>query len=99
MNMEKIKTKKELLNILADRIFPNLEMAEKDAREDYKITGKTDKQKKDWKTDELLFDDNGDPIYEDKWEYVEKTPEEMTEDDNAKIAAIEIIRNALEKLI
>lgn len=99
MNMDKLLTKRAILTILADRLYPELDRADKDAREDYRITGKTDKQKISWKTDEPVFDENGNPVYEDKWEYVMKEEDELTEEDKAKIAAVEIIRSALDKLI
>lgn len=99
MNMDKLRIKKELLGILADRLFPALDSAEKDAREDYRVTGKTDVPRRHWKTNDLVFDAEGNPVYEDKWEYVTKADDELTNDDKAKLAAIEIIRTALEKLI
>ncbi len=99
MNMEKLNTKKELLTILAERIYPELERAEKDAGCDYKKIGVSSTQRKNWKTGELMFDENGDPIYEEIWDYVDKDEDEVTDKDKAKLDAIEIIRNALDRLI
>ena len=99
MNMEKIRNKKELINILADRIFPTLDAIENDTKSVWKAIGKSDKQKKNWRTDELMFDDEGNPIYEDEYGYVPKEPDEFDDDDRAKLNAIEVIRNTLEKLI
>ena len=99
MNTMKLKTKKALITILADRLFPALDSEEKDTREDYRIIGDSDKQATDWRTGELRFTEDGEPIMEKEWAYVQKTQEELTEEDLAKLAAIETLRNALEKLI
>lgn len=99
MNTMKLKTKKALITILADRLFPALDSEEKDTREDYRIIGDSDEQATDWRTGELKFNDDGEPIMEKKWGYVQKTQEELTEDDIARLAAIETLRTALEKLI
>lgn len=99
MNTMKIKTKKELINILADRIFPVLDDIENDVGQIWKVIGKSDEQKKNWKTGELIFDDDGNPIYQDEWGYVPKPEEDFDDTDRAKLAAIENIRNTLEKLI
>ena len=99
MNTMKIKTKKELINILADRIFPVLDDIEKDVNSEWKVIGKSDRQKKNWRTDELIFDDEGNPVYEDEYGYVPKDPDCYDDNDKAKLAAIENIKNTLEKLI
>lgn len=99
MDAMKIKTKKELLNILADRLFPVLDDLENDAKTTWQAIGKSNRQKKNWKTDELMFDSDGNPIYEDEYGYVPKQPEAFDDNDKAKLSAIEMIRNSLEKLI
>lgn len=99
MNTMKLKTKRELLSILADHIYPSLDELEKYTKQDYRILGDSDKQAVDWKTGEPKFDEEGSPIMEKEWGYVDKAEEEFTDNDLAKLAAIELLRNALEKLI
>ena len=99
MNTMKIKTKKELINILADRLFPVLDDIENDVKNEWKAIGKSDKQRKNWRTDELIFDDDGNPVYEDEYGYVPKDPDNYDDNDKAKLSAIETLRNTLEKLI
>ena len=99
MNMEKLQMKKALLDILADSLLPELDRVEKNASTDYRQIGISTTQKRNWKTDELVFDENGDPVYEPEYGYVPKSEEELTDWDKARFAAVEVIRNALEKLI
>lgn len=96
---DKLIIKKELLDVLTENVLPELERVEKQTRMDYRVVGKSDRQKTNWKTDELIFDEEGNPVYEDKWDYVKKEEDELTDKDKARLSAIELIYNALEKLI
>lgn len=97
-SIEKIRVKKEMLDLLQD-IMTMLADKETEVSKEYKNVGKTDKQRTNWKTGELMWEDEEKtiPLYEDNWEYVDK--EELTENDKARIEAINQIRTTIEKLV
>lgn len=97
-SIEKIREKKQMLDLL-QKILSTLDSEENDTKMEYRATGKTETQKKHWKTGELLWEDEEKtiPVYETKYDYVEK--EEFSEDDKAKLEAINQIRTAIEKLV
>lgn len=92
------KVKMEIL----ERLYASLLEMEKDAATDYRIVGKEDEQATDWRTDELLWEDEEKtiPKYRDKWDHVELTKEELDErpEARAKLAAIIEVKKYLEKL-
>lgn len=96
--MNNIKVKRITLEYL-ERLFDNLESYENDTKMSYEVVGKEDEQAKDWRTDELLWEDEDKtiPRYRDKYDYVEKT--EFSEEDKIRLEAIATIKKALEKLI
>jgi len=93
-----LREKKVTLEIL-ENLFETLEREEQYAKQEWRCVGKEEEQATNWKTGELLWEDEEQtiPKYKDKYEYVDK--EELTEDDKIKLNAIENVRKALEKLI
>ena len=96
MKASTIKEKKALLEVI-EGLYKRLEEDRDYVSMDYKPIKETDKQAVDWKTKEPKFNDDGTPVYEWDWGYVEK--EELTDDDKAKIKAYDTIMAALEKMI
>jgi len=98
--INKIAVKKAQLEII-ERFTRVLEEMKNDARTDYRITGKETEQARSWKTDELLWEDEEKtiPKYRDRWESVELTEEEMTEDKKAMLVAVEQMMNTLEEFV
>lgn len=96
--MNSIKVKRITLEYL-ERLMNNLESYEDDVKMEYTVVGKEDEQARNWKTDELLWEDDEQtiPKYRDKYDYVPK--KELEEDDKIKLDAINTIKKALEKLI
>lgn len=95
-----IKVKKavlEVLEVLEDR----LDTEKRDVTMVYDVIGKETEQAKHWKTGELKWDDEEQtiPHYDNVYDYVDKKPEQYTDDDFAKLEAIETIRKALYELI
>ncbi len=95
-----IAEKREMLEIL-ERFERVLNDEEEDVGKIYKIVGKETEQARDWKTDELKWEDEEKtiPLYRDKYDYVDKTEDEMTDKDYARLSAIKKLREALEKMI
>ena len=100
MNTEKIVAKKAYLTVL-EKLADSLEAQRKDVLTDYKIIGKEDKQATNWKTGELLWEDEEKtiPKYENKWGYVDIPEEELSEEAKATLKAIDDVEKSLEKLI
>ena len=95
-----ILEKREMLDIL-ERFERILNDEEQDVGQIYKIVGKETEQATDWKTDELLWEDEEKtiPKYRDRYDYVAKTDDEMTEKDFARLSAISKLRETIEKMI
>ena len=98
--VNKFTVKKAQLEIL-ERFSKVLEEMKSDARTEYRITGKETEQARSWKTDELLWEDEEKtiPKYRDKWESVELTEDEMTDEKRAMVEAINQMMATLEDLI
>lgn len=97
-NMNTIKTKRITLEYL-EQLMESLNRFEDDVKKEWAVVGKEEEQAKDWRTDELLWEDEEKtiPKYRDKYDYVPK--KELDEDDKTKLDAINTIKKALEKLI
>lgn len=97
--MKRYAEKLATLEIL-ESVMERLDALEKDHAYEYKCVKETvtDEQKKSWKTGELLFNEDGTPIYvvDREYDYVKKP--ELEEEDKVFIAAIEKVRKALDKL-
>lgn len=100
MNTEKIVAKKAYLTVL-EKLADSLEAQRKDVLTDYRIIGKEDEQAKNWKTGELLWEDEAKtiPKYENKWGYADIPEEELSEEAKATLKAIDDVEKSLEKLI
>lgn len=96
MKSEKLIVKREVLDILC-KLFATLDEEEKCVNQEYTIIGEKTRQRKDWRTGELVTDEDGNPVMEDEWGYVPKKV--LTDDDKAKLQAIGQIKAVLEKLI
>lgn len=96
----KFKEKQYVAELL-DKLYREVEREEKDCRQDYRRVGTTDVQDRHWSTGELLWEDEEKtiPKMKDKWDYVQKSEEEMTEDDYAKLKACQYLKTQLEKMI
>ena len=96
----KFKEKQYVAEIL-DKLYKEVEREEMDCGREYRKVGETDEQDRHWKTGELLWKDEEKtiPRMKEKWDYVEKSKEEMTEEDYAKLTACKYIKAQLEKMI
>lgn len=96
----KFKEKQILAEILLD-LYNVVEQREKDCQQDYRKVGVTDEQDKHWRTGELLWEDEAQtvPKMKEKWDYVAKTEEEMSEDDRLRLKVCQQIKAQLEKMI
>lgn len=70
-----------------------------DVQSKWAVIGKKDEQAKDWKTGELMFEDDGSPMYRDEYGYVPKTADELTAEDHARITTIKNVMKLLEKAL
>ena len=97
-SIQKLRVKKEVISFI-EVIFDVLDQREDNVRKDYLPVRDSDEQDTHWKTGELLWEDEEKTIPKMKkvYDYVEKP--ELTDEDKAKLEAIEVIRTALEKLV
>jgi hypothetical protein len=81
------------------RLYKAVESEIKDVQYEYKVTGKSTEQAKNWRTGELLWQDaeNTVPLMADVYGSVKK--EELSEDDQLRITVYKRILAALEKMI
>lgn len=95
-----ITKKKALLDVL-ERLMTTIDSIEKDATIEYRVIGKSEEQAKDWKTDELLWEDEEKtvPKMRDEYGYVDLTEDEMTDESLATLEAIKTVKEVLEKLV
>ena len=96
----KFSVKKAQLEIL-ERFSKVLDEMNNDATTDYRVVGKEEEQATNWKTGELLWEDEECtiPRYRDKWDSVVLKEDEMTEDKRAMVLAISHMRAELDKMI
>lgn len=92
--------KKAVLEVL-EGLMESLDSQLKDATYSFEVVGKKDEQAKDWRTGELLWEDEEHtvPKYESKWDYVLIPEEKLSDAQVAKVHAIATVREMLEKLI
>lgn len=97
MTIEKKRAQLEVL----ERLFKELDSAEKEATMRYQKIGTEDEQARHWRTGELLWADEEKtiPQYNEIWDYVKIPQDEIGEHELAKEAAINELRAVLEKLI
>lgn len=90
--LEEMKFKLSMIDILIT------ELVERERRivYSYEVVGKTDEQRKDYRTGDLMWEDEEEtiPKYVDKWDWVPK--ETLSEEDEMKL---KVIRNLSKKLM
>ena len=98
--MTRVQIKKAQLEVI-EKLLNTLSDMRRDATQDYRVIGKEDKQATNWKTGELLWEDEEKtiPRYDNKWGYVPLTGEEMTDDKKALLQAIEDMEKSLDKMV
>jgi hypothetical protein len=94
----KFKEKQILAEILSD-LYEEVEQKEKSVRTNYTAIGEV--QDKDWRSGELLWEDEEKtiPKMTKEWGYVDKDEEDLTEDDRIKLKVCQHIKSQLEKMI
>ena len=92
---------KQILAEVLNELYNIVEEKENSVHYQYKIVGKKDTQCTNWRTGELVWEDEAHtiPKMEDDWQSVPKTEDEMTEEDNIRIKVYQHIKTQLEKLI
>lgn len=100
VTVNKFAVKKAQLEIL-EKFNSVLEDMKKEATTEYRCVGKEEEQARDWKTDELKWEDEEKtiPYYRNKYEDVELTEEEMTDSQKAMVEAIRQMTEILEGLL
>ena len=81
-------------------IYEELEEKLKRSTMRYEWVGKEDEQARDWRTNELLWEDEEKtiPKYREKYDYVDVSYDELTEEEKMKAKVIQNIMAKLEKL-
>ena len=95
--LDVISAKGDILRKIAEA----LSAFEKDTLYEYKCVGKEDEQARDWRTDELLWEDDEHtiPMYRSKYDYVKVSDNEMTDGKRAALVAIEEVKAYFDKII
>lgn len=100
-NYPNITTKKAVLEVI-EKLYNELDNLTTETTKTYKKVGVDEtKQRTHWRTGELIWEDEEQtiPSYEPIYDYVDKTDEEMTDEDVATLDAIAVVRKALDKLV
>ena len=100
-NYPNIMTKKAVLEVIST-LYNELDNITTNTTKEYKKIGVDEtKQRTHWRTGELMWEDEEQtiPSYEPIYDYVDKTDEDMTEEDIAMLDAIAVVRKALDKLV
>ena len=95
-----ITKKKALLDVL-EKLMTELDTIEKNTTTEYRAVGKSEEQMTNWKTGELLWEDEEKTVPKmcDKYDYVDLTEDEMTDENIATLEAIKTVKEILEKLV
>ena len=98
--VSKVMQKKAELEYI-EQLLRNLENERQYATTRYQQVGVTDEQEKNWKTGELIWEDDEHtiPKYKEKYDYVDIADEDLTDEERVKIQAIDKLSDYLEKLI
>lgn len=99
MATNKFMERKIEAEILSD-LYEELEGKLKNATTRYEVVGKEEEQARDWRTDELLWDDEEHtiPRYRDKYDYVPVAEKDLTDEERLRIKVIKSLMVKLEKL-
>lgn len=100
MATNKFMAKKFLAEALCE-MYEILVQKEKDIHQEYRRVGFEEEQATDWRTGELLWEDEEKtvPKFRDKYDYVTKDDSELTDEDIAKSKAYQYIMNQLERML
>ena len=78
-------------------VYESLEEKIRNTKQYWGVIKKDDHQKVDWHTNEPVFDDEGLPVMEDEYGYIDK--DEITEDDELRIKVLQDVIKSIEKLL
>ena len=98
---ELISKKKALLEAL-EAVFSHIDYQTKDLKREYR---KLDKQvqstqyNRETKSYDPVFDEDGNPVMENEWGYVDLKEDEISDENKEKLAAYKEIEKTLEKLL
>ena len=87
----------EILSMLYERV----EEYENSYKTEYQKIGESDEQATNWKTGELVWEDEEKtiPVMKAIWDYVPKSAEDLSDDDKLRIKVCQQIKSQLEKMI
>ena len=99
MTINKFMERKIEAEVLAE-LYEELERKLRNATQRYESVGKETEQARDWKTNELLWDDEEHtiPRYRDRYEYVDVPEDELTDEEKLRAKVIKNLMTKLEKL-
>ena len=82
-----------------ESMYSLLEDKLKDLTRRYEVVGKEEEQARDWRTDELLWEDEEKtiPMYRDKYDYVEVFDDELDDEDRLRMSILNELMAKLEK--
>ncbi len=95
-----ITKKKALLDVL-ERLMNTIDSIENETTTEYRVVGKSEEQMTNWKTGELMWEDEEKtvPKMRDEYGYVDLTEDELTDENRATLEAIKVVKEVLEKLV
>ena len=95
-----ITKKKAVLDVL-ERLMNTIDSIENETTTEYRVVGKSEEQMTNWKTGELMWEDEEKtvPKMRDEYGYVDLTEDELTDENRATLEAIKVVKEVLEKLV
>ena len=95
-----LQAKRAQLDVI-EKLLEALDDVKKNTKCDFKVVGKKDEQARNWRTGELLWEDDEKtvPKYEDKYDYVPIPEDELSEERKAKLGVIHDIKKIINSLI
>ena len=98
--MKNVQVKRAQIDVI-EKLLEALDDLRKDTSKEYKKVGKETKQATNWRTGELLWEDEEKtiPKYEDRYEYVDIPEEQMTDSKKALLQAISDMESKLDAMI
>ena len=98
---ELISKKKALLEAL-ESVFSHIDYQTQDLKREYRkldTQSQATRYNKETQRRELVFDDDGNPVMENDWGYVDFEEDKIPDENKEKLAAYKEIEKALEKLL
>ena len=98
--MKNVQVKRAQIDVI-EKLLEALDDLRKDTSKEYKKVGKETKQATNWRTGELLWEDEAKtiPKYDDRYEYVDIPDEQMTDSKKALLQAISDMESKLDAMI